>query len=131
MNSWRNLFVKGPPLPPRGQAVAAGAQEIASGFITPQTLTSFPGAVAVVSIISGVITMLSPDTNYKTVAPIVASLIGIIIFIINVTDPRLQPGGSRDWFIAIIVGIVNTFLLIAAAIGVTEGVTGLSASESQ
>ena len=101
MNSWRRLFVKGLPSAParKGQAVAAGAQEQeATGvFITPQTLTSFPVASTAIVIISGVITKLWPDTDSETVAAIVAFLIGILIFLINVPDLQCKSSGPRVW----------------------------------
>lgn len=118
MNSWRSLFVKGPPIQPRGRAIPAGAQEATGAFITPQTLTTFPGATAAVSIISHVVAQFITKYDFNTVTSFIAILVGIIILIINVSDPRLKPRGSRAWIIALTVGFINACCLVVAALGV-------------
>jgi hypothetical protein len=112
--TWRNFFiyrVNGNGQPPSGGA-----------FITPQTLTSFLGASAVIGIVAKVYLEMVPGANSKYVGVIVALIIGMVIFIINVTDKQVKPPDLRSWFIAIVVGTINTIYLIAVTLGVFEAI---------
>lgn len=123
MNSWRDLFVTG-RIPPRGRAVPSAADLEKAAFITPQTLTSFVGASMVIGVISRVIMTFLSTADPTVVAAMVAIVIGLVVLAINVTDPRSTPSGRRGWFIAIIVGLINTFYLAAVALGVFQALGG-------
>ena len=126
--AWRKLFVYGRK-PARGLVKAApGAPPAGGAFITPQTLTSFTGASAIIGIATRVFVALVPSANGRIVATVAALLIGFIVFVINVTDPQAKPSDGRSWFIASVVGVVNILYLVAVALGVFEVLAGTGGS---
>ena len=102
----------------------APAPNQGGAFITPQTLTSFAGASSIVGIATRVVTVFLPDVNGQNVAAIAAVIMGVVVFIINVTDDDAKPTNKRGWFIASVVGLINTVYLVAVAVGVFEAIAG-------
>ena len=105
--TWRSLFI-------------SRANGTGGTFITPQTLTSFAGASAVIGITCRIYLALVPGSDFQTVSTSVAVIVGIVIFVMNVTDEQVKPPDLRSWFIASIVGIINTIFLIAVTLGIFE-----------
>jgi hypothetical protein len=132
--NFRNLFVSRTPAPPRMTGLSLGPADQGAppppppneggAFITPQTLASFAGASTIIGVTTRVVTALLPNVDGQSVAAIAAVIMGVVIFLINVTDPDAKPSNMRGWFIAFIVGLVNTIYLVAIAIGVFEAIAG-------
>ena len=131
MSGFRNLFVsKGATAGASGVKALTAPSEGGNGeFITPQTLTTFAGATLVVSVISGVILRLFPSLTSLWVGAAVAFVVGLILLGINVTDPRVKEKlkTGRDWGIAILVGIINCFYLVAVVLGVFKAIATVTA----
>jgi hypothetical protein len=128
MATWRDLFISNRPveagkttitvLSPKTDENATGA------FVTPQSLTSFAVATSASALITRVILTLFPTSNQVLIPAIVAFLIGVIIFYINVSDKSARPKDTRSWIISIIVGLINSIYLVAVAIGVFKAIAG-------
>jgi len=122
--AWRKLFVYGRK-PARGLAKAApGAPPAGGAFITPHILTSYAGASVLIGIATKFFVAIVPSADGRIVASVAALLMGMILFVINVTDPQAKPSGRRAWFIASVVGAVNILYLVALALGFFELVAG-------
>lgn len=83
-------------------------------FTSPQSLTTFAGASAVVSVVWGVLGSVFPDWGGSKAALLgVVLLVGALIYLIS--EP---PGGTwRDRLVGLGVAVINSFLLAAAALG--------------
>jgi hypothetical protein len=123
---WRDFFVYGRRSARESTTGAVMAADTAAGgaFITPQTLTSFAGASTVIGVATRVFIALVPGADGRIVGAIAASLVGIIVFVINVSDPEAQPSTWQKWFQAVVVGAVNTLYLVAVTLGVFEAIAG-------
>lgn len=122
----RNLFISRPvSTSPSLEGVDLPSSESDGGvFITPQTLTTFAGASSVIGVSTRVVTTLWPDVNGQTISAIIAIIVGVAIFGINVFDDQARPKTKSAWFSAVVVGLINTVYLVAVAIGVFETVGG-------
>ncbi len=113
-----------PSAPPPKAGVAAvptgGAprEAVTGTFITPQALVSFPLAAGLVAgLWSGAQTLWAgADANW--VALVIASVIGAFIFLITVNDDRVNLGDRWQIAIALFIGLINTFYLYLAAVGI-------------
>jgi len=123
--AFRDLFVvtvgNRPRKPLKGQAVAAAAAP--SGqvgvFITPQSLASFPVASSVVVVIWSLFKSLFPTWGASKLVPLVASfLVGLLVFLINISDPQAAPKGAKAWLLGIAIAAVNCLFLASAALGI-------------
>jgi len=99
-------------------AAAAGAQPTAV-FLTPQSLTTFPVASTIVFIIQG----FMPGVLWLKVAAIV--FVGAAVFVASVMDEKARPKGGWGWIGAIMIGILNTAMLGAAASGIKHAPAAL------
>jgi len=99
-------------------------KESVGGFITPEYLLSFAGASTIISLLVRVFSALFKG-NELVVTSIVALVVGLIILLINLTDPEKKLKGTRDWLIAILVGLINCIYLIAVSIGVFEVIANI------
>jgi len=125
--SWRNLFVRSVPVTRVSTQEAdtrKREKESVGGFITPEYLLSFAGASTIISLLVRVFSALFKG-NELVVTSIVALVVGLIILLINLTDPEKKLKGTRDWLIAILVGLINCIYLIAVSIGVFEVIANI------
>src|ERR1700760_3873295 len=119
---WR--YLNGRPLPMHltGVMPATGAdQGLANtppnvgNFSTLQSLFSFSGATAVVTLIW----RFFPTAFGVSTLPYLCAVIGLLIWIFNITDPSVRPRPTaRDKFFGFILAAVNTVQLYAACLGV-------------
>lgn len=104
----------------KGEAVAAAASkgEPVGIFITPKSLTTFPTASFVVTLLGILAKTLFPTWATSHWVPIVISLfVGSIILVATTLEPSLRPRSWQGWFLAIAVGLINSLYLAAAALG--------------
>jgi hypothetical protein len=123
MSWFRNLFVKSEEVEITKTPAGAKTEEVASGtFITEQSLVTFAGATFVSGMASGVLLRLFPTLNELYTAAAVAFVVGLLVYGITVSDPRIkkQLVTPRDKWIAGIVGVLNAVYLVAISIGVFE-----------
>jgi len=95
------------------------AQQAVGAFITPQSLVTFPVASGLVALIWAVFRQLFPWGASTAVPAVTALLLGVGIFLITVSEPQARPRGVAGWVVAIFIGLANTFVLLAAALGVS------------
>lgn len=90
-------------------------------FITVQTLVTFPGATAVITLIWGIVNGLFHLTGpYRNlVGLLICVIVGGIIYWINTTDPN-APATPRDKQIGAVIAVLNTLVLYSASFGVTS-----------
>ena len=120
-----NLEQKPPQSTPRGQAVAANAPLPSDGngvgaFIAPQSVTTFPGAVVVVTLISLLLeqTGLGWVQSGRDLTPLIPSLlVGATVFLATVDERSVRPKSVGKWMQAILAGVANTVMLFMAATG--------------
>ena len=87
-------------------------------FITPQSLTSFPAASALVTTVWGVTRKFFPTWGGSyIVLSVISLLVGAVIFTMSVSGSS-QPKAFKGWFVAITIASFNTVLLAAAALGI-------------
>ena|SRR5882672_2116904 len=122
-----------PPRPEKGKAVAAAGQTRGSVgvFITPQSLSSFAVASAVVSMLWLLCQRLFPTFGQNPwVAVALAFLVGFVIFMINVSNPDSRPRDRWGWGIAIGVGTINSLLLACSALGILRTWSALAGNHA-
>lgn len=84
-------------------------------FTTPQSLVTFPGAVAAVTTIWKVLGAMDPSLGENKTVPIVLSLaIGTIIYLISVTKGTTR----REKLAGFSIAVVNSATIAAAALGI-------------
>jgi hypothetical protein len=107
-----------------GEPQLAAANDGATGvFITPQSLTSFPGASFGVMLLTTAIGRLVPSAAPSTWLPFgAAAVIGAFIMYMNLSDPRRRKT-RRNTVIDVAVGVLNTLYLFAASTGILKVVT--------
>jgi hypothetical protein len=94
---------------------ATTPQKATPVFLTPQSIMSFPVASAAVLAVQ----RLAPGAEwFKLVA---ALLVGAAVFMVSISDKRARPTDAIGWVSAILIGILNTAILGAAAAGLAGG----------
>ena len=107
----------------RGQPMAASTPPAigsngVGAFITPQSITTFPGAVLVITILSGAFEYFgwAWHHNARDLTPLIPSLlVGTAVFLVNIDDQSVRPKSMGKWMQAILAGVANTVILFAAA----------------
>lgn len=108
------------PRAPISPAAAGGeGQPVTTGaFITAQSLVSFPLAAGLVAGFWKMAQVLVPDFGAsKWMAVAIAFAIGLVIYLISVTDERLNLSG-RAKAVALVIAIINCLYLAMAALGI-------------
>jgi hypothetical protein len=125
MSAVSDLFVVKLPQPPtvKGDTKAAGTKEEAGVpvFLTVKTLGSFATGTFFVGLAWKLLKVLLPNSPWIGSAwtPVLISLVyGVAVFCASVSDPGARPKTSAGWIAAVIVGIFNSLLLAAAALGI-------------
>jgi hypothetical protein len=129
----RKLFTSAPleKPPEKGEAVLTGVVEAGGGgtFITAAALVTFPVATATIGLISKFVEFCAnkgfksdawTKDNMWWITIIIALVIGIFIFVFTTLEESARPKDKRQWFIAIVIGTVNTIYLAGAALGIPE-----------
>ncbi|SRR5712691_1526096 len=133
--SLRHFFVAKGKLPPiaKGEAIAAADQNPGSVgvFVTPESLSSFPIASLVVSMLWFLCQKLWPAWGQSAWAVVVlAFLVGGAIFLYSVTDQNSRPVDTRAWVLALVVGFINCLLLACSALGILKAPSALAGSHT-
>jgi hypothetical protein len=107
-----------------GEPVPASTPSLTpvSAFISPQSFVSFPvasGFVFGVWKASG--RLVGGWDTSAWVALIVAGLVGLLIYLISITDKRLGELSRREIAVGLGIGIANSLCLFMAAEGISTG----------
>jgi hypothetical protein len=105
----------------KGEAVAAAAapSDAVGVFITPQSLMSFPVASSAVVVVWALSKRLFPAWGASEVVPLAASfLVGLVVFLITVSDKKAAPKSGTGWLIAVTIALINCLFLASAALGI-------------
>jgi len=117
--SVRPRLAKGAPAPagePETQSVGA--------FLTPQSLLSFPVASGAVTLVWKSLGALSSPLGTANWVPlVVALLVGLIIYLISVSDDKMPKPSGGMRIVGIGIAVLNAFFLFAAAVGVATVTT--------
>lgn len=105
-----------------GTTVATERQGV---FVTPQSITTFAGATGVVTLLWRSAGALHPgwESNPR-VAFVCALVIGLLIYVLNETDPTNTSKSARDRLVNLAIAFINTLVLYSATVGATAVVTG-------
>jgi hypothetical protein len=121
---FRNLFLLDKRTPAeRGAALAAAAPGSSEGaFLSAKSLMSFPIASGAVGILWKV---MQRFWGVGDVAVLYISLaVGALIFLIVVSDENGRPHGIANWIVSIAIGLLNSVLLGASALGLAKDLLG-------
>ena len=119
--NWRSIFsiAVARPTPPAlpGQPAAAAAEpsQQAGSFVTPQSLATFSGMTAAITVIWGFIEGLGGFRHALWIGAAIAAVCGVLLYWTDATDPNRSPLPSRP--VRIFAAVVNTILLFNAASG--------------
>lgn len=96
-------------------------------FVSWAALTTFPVASSAITIIWVVLQNIFPSEQMKsqTVPLILASVLGIILFFVDYTDPENKNKSARVFVQKLVIAMINVFFLTAAVLGIDA--TALSA----
>lgn len=110
-----------------GVAEAASDSNPTGGgaFIDVATLRSFPGATVVASSIAALLQRLTHSSS-DWIPATVAFFVGLLILYLNLSDKSAPPSDKVG---AVVVGILNAFLLACAVLGVYRAGGDLTASK--
>ena len=87
-------------------------------FITVQSLVSFPGATAAVTVLATVAGWAVPAWRGRPLVFLLASLaVGLTIYLINESDPAKPPVTLKQRMVGFIIAVFNTFVILSAAVG--------------
>jgi hypothetical protein len=103
------------PVPPvtRDEVV-----EREGAFLTVQSLASFPGAVAAVTLIVKIVAFGVPAwSGNRWLYIVAAALVGIAIYTINESDPLAPSKSPKQRGLGIGIAVLNTFVILSAAVG--------------
>lgn len=105
----------------KGEALAAAAapSDAVGVFITPQSLVSFPVASSAVVVIWSLFKRLFPTWGMSETVPLAASfLVGLVVFLITISDAKAAPKSATGWLVAITIAAINCLFLASAALGI-------------
>ena len=122
----QKLFVATPWIEPpkKGKAIPTGeaTQPGLNVFLTPQSIATFPVASLAVTIVWRLAAKLSPNHGKSSWVPVITALIiGGVIFMGGLSDEDTKPKSTRPWIVSVVVGILNSLFLAAAALGLLAG----------
>lgn len=121
-----NLFViRGTTNLEKGDMLPAGRpkRENPGVFITPKSITTFPVASFVVTLIWVLARKLFPAGGSSIWIPVVSSLfVGLVIFLATTSDEEARPKGPQSWFVSGVVALFNSLYLAASALGLLAAI---------
>jgi len=101
-------------------APEGGSQDVVEregAFITVQSLASFPGAVAAVTLIVKILTFANPHwAGNRWLYIIAAIIVGAAIYFIN-EDPKAPAKPRQQQLIGLGIAFLNTCVILSAAVG--------------
>lgn len=104
--------------PPGGAAPQPSPIQREGAFITVQSLVTFPGATAAVTVIANVAAWAVPSWRGQPPLFVIASLlVGITIYLIGETDPLKRPATGTERLVGIVIALFNTLVILSAAVG--------------
>jgi|ERR1700730_2652231 len=120
--AFRDWFlIRTAPVRVKGEAIAAAEQGSVEGaFISPKSLASFPLAGGVVTILSKLLEHFFKVGDGAILY--VALGVGLLIFLIGVQSADGRPKDPVGWVVAVLIGLVNSLLLAAAALGINTAI---------
>lgn len=95
------------------------APEAVGAFVTPQSFVSFPVASGLVTLAWALCRQLFPWGSSTVVPAVIALLIGAVIFLVTVSEADARPKTLASWVVAVVVGLFNSLVLLAAALGIS------------
>jgi hypothetical protein len=105
-------------LQPANTTTTQGPVQREGAFITVQSLATFPGAVAAVTLIVNVIGYFVPGwAGSRGLFGIAALIVGASLYYINESDPQRAPKTRNQKIGAIGIALLNTFVILSAAVG--------------
>lgn len=110
-------------LPDRTGAAATPASPAGNvgSFVSPDSLVTFSGGTAAVTIVSSVLRVLFPAWSQVIVNAVLVALYGAFLFYLDATDPQAPPTPPRPRLIVRIAAtIVNTCVLFGATNAATQ-----------
>jgi hypothetical protein len=112
--------------PEKGEMVAAGrARRDSPGvFITPKSISTFPVASFIVTIIWLLAQKLFPAWGSSIWVPVLASLfVGVVVFLATTSDKEAKPQTPQEWFVSGAVAFFNSLYLAASALGLLSAIS--------
>jgi hypothetical protein len=103
-----------------GNRTSAGSGGV---FVSLQGLISFPIASSLITTIWTITKAIFPANTYDLrgasvwVPVAVSTLIGLGIFLVTVRDEQAKPCSASQWLSAALIALVNSLLLLVAALG--------------
>ena len=120
--SWRSVFniavARPPPAPIPGQPLAAAEgppPPQAGSFVSPQSLATFSGMTAAITVIWGFVEGIGGFGHLLWIGAVIAVICGAMLYWADATDPNRSPSPSKP--MRILAAVVNTILLFNAASG--------------
>ena len=90
-------------------------------FTATQSVVAFPVSVSIVATIARASHTIGRTAFDSIAVPLVASLVvGALLVGVTMSDPRARPRDARGWGITVVVAIVNSLVLFAAALGIEK-----------
>ncbi len=111
------------PASVKGETRAAGTKDEAGVpvFLTIKTLGSFATGIFFVELVWKLLKVLFPQSAWPSsmwTAVGISVVYGVAVFFASVSDPAARPKNTGAWLAAVIVGMFNSLLLAAAALGI-------------
>jgi hypothetical protein len=104
--------------PAPGPVAREEVVEREGAFVTVQSLASFPGAVAAVTLIVRIAAFAVPAwSGNRWLYIVAAAIVGIAIYAINQADPLAPAKTAKQRGLAVVIAVLNTFVILSAAIG--------------
>jgi hypothetical protein len=123
---FKDLFIiRGIREPEKGEMVPAGRQkrESTGVFITPKSISTFPIASFVVTLIWVLAQKLFPTWGSSIWVPVMTSLfVGLVIFLATTSDKDAKPQTLQTWFVSGAVAFFNSLYLAASALGLLAAI---------
>jgi ABC-type cobalamin transport system permease subunit len=88
-------------------------------YLSLESLT-FPGMTGVATIIVALVARLTGQAASPVIIISVAVVIGALLIVIGLLDPKRADQSNYGTFVQIVIGVFNTALLAAAMFGITE-----------
>ena len=94
---------------------------VAGVFTSTQSIVAFPVSVSVVATIARASHTIGRTAFDAIAVPLAAAfIVGALLVGLTMTDPRVRPRSLRGWAVAVVVAIVNSLVLFAAALGIEK-----------
>lgn len=101
---------------------APDARTSAAGIFTAkQSIVVFPMSISVVATIARAGHTIGRTAFDSIAVPLVAAfVVGALLVVLTLSDPRARPRGLAGWGVTVLVAIVNSLVLFVAALGIEK-----------